>query len=264
MVVIVFIAGLTGHYVFVTVLVGFVSTFGVLKKTTDEDMTNEDTTNENTMNEGTTNEDTTNEDTTKARNESLNGDKVFIENEIEMTTGTKENAEDAKAEISEVIKTESGGVRENEETAIESPEEEPTADTTVERSETSTIAQVDLVEPEVTKENESQGEEPMAETKVGTSHWEALKPAQLFRLSLWGLKKPRRRTLKARKVNQRLMSRWKVLKPAKPLRVKKPRRRILRARKGSQGQRKKVERRRTKMESQKMTRNVKNRLQRPM
>ena len=169
MVVIVFIAGLTGHYVFVTILVGFVSTFGVLKKTKNEDTTNEDTTKEDT-----TKEDTTNKDKTKARKNSLDGDKVpteetvkvFLENEMGMTSGTKENAEGARAEPSEAIKTEPGEVRENEETAIE---EEPMADTTMESSETSTSVQVDLVESEVTKENKSQGGEPMAETKGGSS-----------------------------------------------------------------------------------------------
>ena len=80
MVIIVFIAGLTGYYVFATILVGLLSTFGVLKKTT-------------------------NVETKKARKKPPDEDKVPVEEttkvsiENEMTLANREDAEDAKVQI---------------------------------------------------------------------------------------------------------------------------------------------------------------------
>ena len=121
-----------------TVLVGFLSTFGVLKKTTKKD-------------------------TKKARKEPPDEEKVpaqetakvFIENE--MTTSNTENVEDAKTESSEAVKTEPGEAIEKKEMAIESQEEESMAETAVE---TSTPVQVEAAaELEETKEKDNESQE---------------------------------------------------------------------------------------------------------
>ena len=154
LVIIVFLAGLTGHYVFVTVFVRFVSTLGVLKKTT-------------------------NKDTQKAENKPPNEEKVpteetinvFIENEMEMNKGNKENAEDDKVESTEAFNTESGEVVKNKEKDIESHEEEPMAENTVESAEASKTVQVESPELEKIKEKdiESQESEPTADAKTESS-----------------------------------------------------------------------------------------------
>ena len=130
-----------GHYVFVTVLVGFVSTFGVLKKTT-------------------------NKETKKARNKPLDEEKVpteepikvFYKNEMEMTRGNKANAEDETVNIEseEIVKIK------------ESPEEELMEEAKVERTENNTTVQVDSEEAKE-KHLESHKSEPMADVMVEIS-----------------------------------------------------------------------------------------------
>ena len=106
-----FIAGLSGHYVFVTIFVGFVATFGVLK-----------TTNKDAKKDG-------HKPTEKDRGSKEETSRVVIENE--MPLGKIQKPEDDKVESSQTgttVNIESEEVKENKRKDVEEGREDESKD----------------------------------------------------------------------------------------------------------------------------------------